>query len=113
MKINIKDLYIDYSISGNTLWYASEAGEDPNYMLVAEFGSNLWDELFLKIHINNDSINSKELLKLWRKKWLEQELKKLNNVNEENIKVINEGGIITDERIENLINKCIEKKLNE
>lgn len=109
MKINKSDLYIDYSISGNTLWYASEAGEDPNYILIASFGSDMWNELFPKIHINNNSINSKELLKLWRKKWLEQELKKLNNVNEENIKVINEGGIITDEKIENLLIQYLEK----
>lgn len=113
MKINKSDLYIDYSISGNTLWYASEAGEDPNYILIASFGSDMWNELFPKIHINNNSINSKELLKAQRKRWLEQELIKLNTVNEENIKVLNEGGVITDEKLENLINKCIEKKLNE
>lgn len=81
MKINKSDLYIDYGISGNTLWYASELGDDPNYILVAEFGSDLWNELFLKIVINNDSINSKELLKLWRKRWLETELENINKIN--------------------------------
>lgn len=74
MKINKNDLYIDYSVLGNALWYAEYEIENDHCVLVAPYKSALWDALFPLIKVTNDSVKSKALLKEQRKRWLEQEL---------------------------------------
>lgn len=73
-KINKNDLYIDYSVLGNALWYAEYDIDNENCILVAAYKSELWDMLFPLVKVTNDSVRSKALLKEQRKKWLEQEL---------------------------------------
>lgn len=74
MKINKNDLYIDYSVLGNAMWYAEYEIDNDNCVLVAPYKSALWDALFPLIKITNDSVKSKALLKAQRQRWLEQEL---------------------------------------
>lgn len=66
MKISKNDMYIDTTVSGNTIWYAPSDLDGDNYILIAQFGSPLWGELFNKISVDLNSESTRELLKSQR-----------------------------------------------
>lgn len=77
MKINKGDLYIDHSISGNTIWFADLDIESEDLIIVASAGSDLWKELFPFIKLEDASVKAKDHLKKQRQIWLENSFSKM------------------------------------
>lgn len=90
MKIGKNDMYIDTTVSGNTIWYAPSDLDGENYILIAQFGSTLWTDLFNKISVDLNSESTRELLKSQRLSLLGSSLTKTKKSSDDVLEKIKE-----------------------
>lgn len=69
------DMYVDPSISGNTIWYAEKDFDGGEVSLIAKSGSDTWKTLFPLIKVEGNTEHAKELLKRQRLATLKDSLK--------------------------------------